>query len=98
MSYETYDFMTTTPSEEDCVQVMTGENYLPAMTAEAMRMIKICKNKWPTLTWSIAVHDHDFGKYLTVQCEFDPDNEIHTTLLQLIEENWPETWEEAETV
>jgi hypothetical protein len=95
MYFDYYDFETT-PSEEMCVQVITGTDYLLSMRTEAFRMLKICQKKWSHILWRIKVNPHDFGEYLSLEAVVDPEDEIQVKEIELVENDWPKTWEEGE--
>jgi hypothetical protein len=89
-----YEFECT-PIEENCVQVSKNEDYMPAMRAEAKRMIDICRKLWPTMEFRIASNEHDFGSYLSIKVYFDDTDEGAWDQINKIENEWPLTWDEA---
>jgi hypothetical protein len=93
-----YDLGTTTPSDEDCVPVKTGTNYMPAMRKEAQRMINLCRLIWPETLFRIHSNDHDFSSYLTIEIVYDDNDEEAWDQINEVESNWPSTWGEAEAM
>ncbi len=83
----------TSPVNEDCVQVDKKTDYLPAMKAEARRMIELLDKKFPWAdgNFRIKSQEHDFGTYVEIRYTFSED-EWH--LANCIESNFPQTWED----
>lgn len=92
-----------TPHEEDCVQVRSGANYLPAMRKEAQRyrdgILKFfapAVAAAPGIEFRIASHGHDFGTYLEVEVILDDADPVETSVAYHIEDHSPGTWDELE--
>lgn len=85
----------TTPVNEDCVSISQTEDYLPKMREEANRMITLLNKKFPDVPgdFSIKRQNHDFGPYLEIRYYFD-DDESGWSVANLVESNWPLTWED----
>ena len=86
----------TSPTNENGVQI--GD--LSAMRAEAKRMIALLEQKFPNVPgeFSIKREEHDFGSYLQIRYYFDSDDEDGWPSANLIENNWPTTWEDTTPV
>jgi len=95
MQYIEFD---STPYEEDCVQVRTGENYMPAMRAQANRMIEMLEARFPDAPgyFSIKSCPHDFGSYLEIRYCFEGDDGWGWA--NFIEDNWPSTWGDTQVL
>jgi hypothetical protein len=89
-----YEF-SCTPTDEDCVQVSSTKEYMPAMRAEAQRMIDVCKKLWPKVNFKIHSNPHDFGSYLDIRVYFDDTDEESWNQLSKIDTEWPSTWDEC---
>lgn len=92
-----------TPHEEDCVQVCSNHDYLPAMRQEARRYLGGLRKHFakalevsPNISFRITSQGHDFGSYLEVEILFDPGDPAQAAVAYHIEENSPGTWEELE--
>ena len=87
----------TTPTNESCVQVQPGVDYLPAMREECKRFIELLKQIFgpePEGAWlRIKQNTHDFGTYLDVVCDFDDTYLESVDYAFLLEANLPETWD-----
>jgi len=89
----------TSPSDEPCVQVDSNADYMPAMKAEASRMLELLEQRFPDLEghFKISRQSHDFGSYLEIRfCYCDNDNGIKE--MQFVEENYPRTWNDTEVL
>jgi len=92
-----YEFETT-PLDEKGVQVSSSTDYMPAMRAEAKRMLEVCKKLWPSLEWGIKINPHEFGSYLSIIVKFNDEVEslpAHWGYINKIENEWPSTWDEC---
>jgi hypothetical protein len=91
-----YVVIGSSPSEESCVQVITGESYLPEMRKECNRFIErireVCGDEPEEARLKVKEFPHDFGPYLEVVCEFCVDNEWAEEYAYFVEENAPITW------
>ena len=66
----------SSPHMEDCVQVMTGFDYLPNMRAQCERFKKLLEQAYPPVGHAflyINSNTHDFGTYLEVAVSFYDD-------------------------
>ncbi len=88
------------PYEENCVQVNSNTNYMPAMRAEAIKFKEMLERRFAKLIEStgiylrIARNPHDFGSYLSLQVVYDDENEKQSDAAYFIEANCPETWDD----
>jgi hypothetical protein len=93
-----YVVIGSTPTEEDCVQVKTGTDYLPAMRKECRRYLDLLRRKFSKepdgARLRIKEFPHDFGPYLEVVCEYDSDKEEAIEYAFRCENDSPRTWEE----
>ncbi|MBL8028999.1 MAG: hypothetical protein JNL74_21430 [Fibrobacteres bacterium] len=92
----------TTPTEEDCIQVRSGQNYLPLMRKECKRFLDLLRSKFGDepdgAKLCIKDFPHDFGTYLEVVCEYDPDKEEAVEYAFRCENDPPRTWNETSDV
>lgn len=89
-------YLGTAPYEEECVQVESGKDYLPAMREECNRFINLLRDtfgKEPEgARLAIRSEMHDFGSYLEVVCWFDEDIPESVEYAYNIEGNTPARW------
>lgn len=94
-----YVVIGSAPTEEDCVQVRTGMNYLPAMRKECDRYRDLLQSTFGRepdgARLLIKEFQHDFGPYLEVVCEYDPDKKEAIEYAFRCEKDSPRTWNEA---
>jgi len=87
------------PTEEDCVQVKSGHIYLPSMRKECKRYIELLRRKFGVepdgAILCIKEIAHDFGSYLEVVCDYDPDKMEAIEYAYRCENESPQTWDEA---
>jgi len=87
----------SSPCDEDCVQVKSNENYIPAMRQECNRYKELLEKKFAghlnLVQFKIKSFPHDFGTYYEVVVVFDDENEKATNIAYDIESNLPTTWE-----
>jgi len=89
----------TTPSDEDCVNVSSKVDYMPAMRAEANRYVEMLKLRFPNcdaVDFVIKTNPHDFGSYLDIRAVFY--TEIGREQAFFIEENMPSKWTDTEVL
>lgn len=89
-----YFELETTPINEECVQVKSGEDYMPAMREQAQRFKALLMKRFINLPagmdFIIKRFEHDFGGYLEVCIRyFDDENE---SVAVFIQDNLPEKW------
>jgi hypothetical protein len=92
-----YIELETTPSDETCVQVKSGTDYMPAMRAEALRTMALLDGRFPDIEGYFALRScpHDFGDYLEIRYYFE-DSEEGWLDANFVESNWPRTWDDTE--
>jgi len=68
-----YIEISTTPDLEDCVQVKSNSDYLPAMREEAYRYLAMLKKRFPFAgeVFRIKTCPHDFGSYLQIKILYE---------------------------
>ena len=66
------------PSDEDCAQLGVDDNYAVRARRECRALIKqfkrICGDPPPGAVFRIMENPHDFGVYLSVAIQFDPND------------------------
>jgi hypothetical protein len=86
----------SSPAEEECVQVRSGEDYLPAMRAECKRYLelirKVCGEEPEGARLAIKSNSHDFGTYLDVVCYYDDGDEEAAEYAWGLEDKVPAKW------
>ena len=90
-----------TPTGEDCVQVSSHEDYMPAMRAECNRYLDMLRKRFPNcdrVNISIHRNPHDFGTYLDIEISWDDNDNIAEQQAYFIENNEPEKWTDAEVL
>lgn len=92
MPYQEFD---CSPIEEDCVQVQRDVDYMPAMRAEAERMIVMLNSKFKdkpvNSSFKIKSRNHDFGDYLEIVFSYLSQD---VDYLSHVEDNYPVTWQD----
>lgn len=89
------------PSDENCIQVEKGVDYMPAMRAEAERYLSMLRLRFPNcdrVSFSIAENRHDFGLYLDIHIEYEYDDEEGEAQMLFIEGHLPEKWTDTEVI
>jgi hypothetical protein len=87
------------PYMEDCVQVITGTDYFPAMQAQCLRFKELLEKAFPPVgntSLFISNNPHDFGTYLEVAVSFNPEDTKEREYAFMLESKAPGTWEELE--
>ena len=97
-----YYTLGSTPCNEDCVQVESGADYMPAMRQECRRFVEGLRRYFAgrligSMTFGVKRESHDFGSYLEAAIYFDGDSDEETNRACSIENDTPSTWEELET-
>ncbi len=94
-------YLGSAPSEEQCVQVITGEDYLPAMVEECYKYKKYLENLFnipdsikQSTYFSVKKENHEFGPYYEVVIYFDDENEDSLNFAYMIEDSLPTNWKE----
>ena len=86
-----------TPYSEDCVQVSNTEDYLPAMTKECYRFMKMLDKRFPIPVgvdahFGIKSFSHDFGTYKEVCLFYEDTSYLNQAFASFVDDNIPETW------
>ena len=90
-----------TPTGEDCVQVSSHEDYMPAMRAECNRYLDMLRKRFPNCDRvQLVIHSnpHDFGSYLDISVKYDDNDNIAEQQAYFIENNEPENWTDTEVL
>jgi hypothetical protein len=94
MDYLVFD---PVPLDEECTQVGC-ENYYQKSRKEAKALIGQLKRQFGEppfgCKFKIKSNPHDFGDYISVNIEFDDNNEECVNYAYNIEENFPYNWDE----
>ena len=97
------DYMTlgSVPYEEDCVQVNSNEDYLPAMTKEVRKFVQFLQNRFPDIPEEAYFgvkreSGHDFGTYLEAAVYWDKNDEKSQEFAFFAESNIPARWDDVE--
>lgn len=88
----------TSPIDEDCVQVDSNADYMPAMKLEADRMLTLLCNKFPDIPgyFTKVRHSHDFGSYIEIRYNYNDNDEEESDSADFVENNFPYTWNDTE--
>jgi len=88
--------MGTAPTEERCVPVRRGVDYLPEMREECKRFIRLLRKVFgpepPGAKLRITCNQHDFGEYLEVVCHYDDAIPESLEYALKLGGNLPRTW------
>ena len=94
-----YIYLGSAPADEPCVQVITGEDYLPAMRLELKRFKELMQQIHPVpdelehaAGYAIQREEHDFGPYLDLTAWFDSSNQAAIDWAYAAEEAIPTRW------
>ena len=86
------------PYGEDCVQVNSNADYMPAMRKEARVYARQLLRKFPELNEKGRLHiksnSHDFGSYIEVSFSFNDEDDSATELAYKVDSNLPEFWDD----
>ena len=96
-----YEYLGSSPCDENCVQLQTGVDYLPAMRTECERYRDLIEKAFPPPEGgrvSVKSFPHDFGIYLEVVAWFDEDYPESVEWAFNLENVVPGTWKELETL
>lgn len=96
MNYET---LGSAPYDENCVQVITGENYLPKMREECNKYKLMLIKRFPipenmAVFFSLKENQHNFGTYLEVAITFDENNPKSKEFMLFVDNNLPAKWDD----
>lgn len=93
--------MVDTPLDEECVQVVEGTDYYPAMRQEAHRYLPIVKRRFVNfdkIKFIIERFEHDAGPYCSVVGKYNPMDQEAYDQAAGIEDNLPKTWDDTSVV
>jgi len=97
---EEYLELGSAPADENCVQVETGKDYVPAMLAECKRYKELLRKLFPDkpddCRFAIKSFPHDFGTYYEVVIFYNPKIEKSANFAFSVESNLPAKWETAD--
>lgn len=100
-----YEVLSSTPINEDCVQVSSNTNYLEPMREECSRYKQMLIDRFPIpeylapyVGFAIKRFDHDFGGYYEVVIKYNTDNEEAVDFMVFVENNLPETWDDTKVM
>ena len=87
------------PVGEECMQVNSNADYVPAMRAELKRYQALLEKCFPVPSdvsayFAIKWFYHDFGRYGEVVIYFDDTDVASVGFACYVEDNLPETWAE----
>jgi len=86
------------PCDEDCVQLKSGEDYLPKMKAENrifIRQLRRVMGEEPDgARLFVKTNAHDFGSYSEVECRFDTDSPESEDYAFKCESEMPAFWDD----
>ena len=90
------------PVEEDCVQVNSTGDYLPAMSKEVKRFVEFLDNRFINQPegayFGVKNEYHDFGQYKEAAVFYDTNYAEAEEFAFFVECNLPMTWDETEQV
>lgn len=94
---EDYIVIGSAPNDEDCVQVSTKTDYIPAMRKECERFRELLRKKFGNepsgARLSIKKFYHDFGAYYEVVCYYEDNNDTAREYAFKLENECPDHWE-----
>jgi len=86
-----------TPPGESCAQ-LGSDNYIPRARCECRSYIaqlrRVIGPEPAGARLVIKSHQHDFGAYLSVACEFDTDNQPAVEYAYRCESDGPDEWDD----
>lgn len=92
----------SSPADEACVQVITGQDYMPAMRAELQRYKAMLERRFPDAPdgayFTVRWNQHDFGSYGEVAVRFDDDDREAAAFAYFVEAHCPATWDDSEVL
>lgn len=95
--YEYYE-LGSSPIDEDCVQVNSNTDYMPAMREECRRYKRQLERDFPipegiNAHYTIKSFSHDFGSYLEVCVVYDEsDEKANEFVFDVLDSNLPLHW------
>ena len=90
------------PYEEDCVQVNSNEDYLPAMNKEVRKFVEFLQNRFLNIPenayFGVKSENHDFGTYKEAAIFWDTEDEESEQFAFFVESNIPARWDDTEQI
>ena len=90
------------PYEEDCVQVNSNEDYLPAMVKEVRKFVQLLDNRFLNIPenayFGVKSENHDFGPYKEAAIYYDTDDAESEQFAFFVETNLPATWNDESKI
>ena len=90
------------PYEEDCVQVNSNEDYLPAMVKEVRKFVQLLDNRFLNIPenayFGVKSENHDFGPYKEAAIYYDTDDTESEQFAFFVETNLPATWSDESKI
>ena len=90
------------PYEEDCVQVNSSEDYLPAMVKEVRKFVEFLNNRFLNIPenayFGVKSENHDFGPYKEAAIYWDTDDEESEKFAYFVESHIPATWNDTNQI
>jgi hypothetical protein len=85
------------PADENCIQITSKEDYIPAMREECRRYKQLLEQKFTNrpeeVYFTIKRFSHDFGEYMEVCIVYNDEVEEQIDYAYYVEGNLPLTWE-----
>ena len=92
----------SSPNGEDCVQVNSKVDYMPAMNEEVKRYKAMLETRFPIpeflagqVRFAITSNSHDFGTYKEVCIKYFESDEQALEFALHVEGNCPELWNDT---
>lgn len=87
----------STPSDENCVQVLPDTDYYQEMREECYKFKKMLEKRFPIpeeiKAWfSVKTFHHEFGRYCEVCINFDDSDFQSVEFACFVEDSIPEKW------
>ena len=90
------------PYEEDCVQVSSNEDYLPAMVKEVRKFVEFLNNRFLNIPenayFGVKSENHDFGPYKEAAIYWDTEDEESEQFAYFVESHIPATWNDTNQI
>ena len=94
------DYLTleSSPTDEDCFQVSSTEDYVQSMKDECNRYCAMLTKRFKNigLDFTVKRFYHDFGNYFQVVVYFNDESESDIDKVNYIESNLPQKWSDNE--
>ena len=84
------------PYEEDCVQVNSNGEYLPAMSQEVRKFVQFLDERFLNIPenayFGVKRESHDFGTYMEAAIFWDTEDPESEQFAFFVESHIPATW------